>query len=252
MAFQPPTPSREYNQKRLVDIVRIGHDTLDKEHEKLQQAILSIYKFQLIPSDPKTKQVYQYAIENQEQYDIHEVIVTSALGTFEPVVNDSKEKLFKLEMQIPQNVSYDMPPMTTPTAEQEKKAGDLKDTRSIFDKLKGSPKQKRIISPNDPYEHGLEFLKDTMGKMKRFERFQEYQAYGIDLALRASYPTMMQYLRFHRTRFKFEIAPTILRVHRQYIEMIKEKEKWGAIHMGRKLDEEIFQTRNDFQLGKPQ
>jgi len=249
MAFVPPPPSREYNQKRLVDIVRIGHDTLDREHEKLQQAVLSIYKFQAIPSDPKTKKVYQYEIENQEQYDLQEVIITSALGTFEPVVNDSKEKLFKLEMGIPQGMSYDMPPPQAPVPDSKTK-DESKDTRSLIDKLKGSPKKSRVITPDDPYQDGLNFLRDTMSKMLRFERFQEYQSYGVDLALNASFPTMMQYLQFHRTRFKFEIAPTILRVHRQYIEMIKEKEKFGAIMMGRKLDEEIFQTRNDFALQK--
>jgi len=249
MEYVPPPPSREYNQKRLVDIVRIGHDTLDREHEKLQQAILAIYKFQAIPSDPKTKKVYQYQIENQDQYDQHEVIITSALGTFEPVVNDSKEKLFKLEMGIPQGMSYDMPPPQAPLPDPKTK-DETKDSRSLIDKLKGTAKQKRIITPDDPYQDGLNFLRDTMSKMHRFERFQEYQSYGVDLALTASFPTMMQYLQFHRTRFKFEIAPTILRVHRQYIEMIKEKEKYGAIRMGSKLDEEIFQTRNDFALQK--
>ena len=86
-----------------------------------------------------------------------------------------------------------------------------------------------------------------MGKMVRFERFQEYQSYGIDLALISNFYTMKNYLRIHRTRFKFDIAPHILRVHRQYIEIIKEREKMGAIAMSRKMDEEIFQTRNDFQ-----
>jgi len=245
-SFNPPSPSREYNQKRLVDIVRIGHDTLDKEHERLQEAILGVYRFQAIPSDPKGGKIYQYQIENQEQYDKHEVIITSALGTFEPVVNESKKTLFSLEMNIPQNVDYDMPPPKpiTPTKEKPEEP----DNRSFFDKLKGTKKPTRIITEDDPYQEGLAFLKDTMGKMKRFERFQEYQSYGIDLAIKSSFATMMMYLRFHRTRFKFEIAPHILRVHRQYIEIIKEREKFGAIKMGSKLDEEIFQTRNDFQL----
>ena len=244
--YTPPPPSREYNQKRLVDIVRIGHDTLDKEHEKLQEAILGIYRFQAIPSPQESKKVYQYEIENQDEYDKNEVLITSALGTFEPVVNDSKEKLFRLEMSIPTSTSFEIP---TPQKPIEEKTQE-KDTKSIFDKLKGSPKKSRIITPDDPYQDGLRFLRNTMKKMERFERFQEYQSYGIDLALNASFSTMKQYLRFHRTRFKFEIAPHILRVHRQYIEIIKEREKMGAIAMGRKMDEEIFQTRNDFMQQK--
>ena len=244
MEFSPPPPSREYNQKRMVDIIRIGHDTLDKEHIVLQNAILAIYRFQAIPSPPESKKVYQYEIENQDEYDKNEVLITSALGIFEPVVNDSKEKLFKLELGVPQSVGYDLPTPQKPIPQTEQ--SNIKDTRSIFEKLKGSPKQKRIITPDDPYQDGLEFLRDTMGKMVRFERFQEYQSYGIDLALISNFYTMKNYLRIHRTRFKFDIAPHILRVHRQYIEIIKEREKMGAIAMSRKMDEEIFQTRNDF------
>jgi len=249
MAYQPSAPSREANHKRLVDIVRIGHDTLDKEHQILQQSILEIYKFQAIPNDPESGKVYQYKLANQEKYDKHEVIITSALGTFEPVVNDSKAKLFKLEMQIPTDVSMDMPPPKMPL--QDKGESQINDTRSIIDKIKGVPKKKRIITPDDPYQDGLAFLRDTMGKMQRFERFQEYQSYGVDLALTASFYTMMNYLQFHRTRFKFEIAPTIIRVHKQYIELIKQREKEGAILMAKKLDEEMFSTRNDFMMKPP-
>ncbi len=247
-APSPVPPSREQNQKKLVDIMRIGHDSLDKEHIKLQEAILGIYSFQAIPSDPKTKKVYQYEIENQIQYDKHEVVITSALGTFEPVVNDSKEKLFRLEMQIPKGQAFDMPSPQVPLAEKPKNEPD---TRSLIEKIKGSPEKSRTITPDDPYQDGLKFLRETMHKMVRFERFQEYQAYGVDLALSASFPTMIQYLRFHRTRFKFEIAPHILRVHRQYVEIIKEREKQGAIQFAKKLDEEIFQTRNDFMMQPP-
>ncbi len=241
-SFSPPPPSREYNQKRAIDIVRIGHDTLDKEHEKLQEAILGVYNFQAIPSQPESGKVYQYEIENQPQYDKHEVIITSALGTFEPVVNESKQKLFKLEMNIPTDVDYDMPP-----PKPSKKDQPEVDTRSFMDKLKGTHKPVRSIMEDDPYQEGLDFLKETMGKLQRFERFQEYQSYGIDLALKSSFATMMMYLRFHRTRFKFEIAPHIIRVHRQYIEIIKEREKFGAIKIASKLDEELFQTRLDWQ-----
>lgn len=244
-APSPVPPSREQNQKKLIDIMRIGHDSLDKEHIKLQEAILGIYGFQAIPSDPKTKKVYQYEIENQSQYDKHEVVITSALGTFEPVVNDSKEKLFRLEMQIPKGQTFDMPQPQAPLPEKPKGEPDK---RSLLEKLKGSPEKSRVITPDDPYQDGLKFLRETMHKMERFERFQEYQSYGVDLALTASFATMIQYLRFHRTRFKFEIAPHILRVHRQYIEIIKEREKQGAIQFAKKLDEEIFQTRNDFML----
>ncbi len=247
-APSPVPPSREQNQKKLVDIIRIGHDSLDREHTKLQEAILGIYKFQTIPSDPKTGNIYQYELENQSQFDKHEVVITSALGTFEPVVNESKEKLFRLEMQIPKTPPLDMPMPQAPLT--EKKKGEP-DTRSLMEKIKGTPEKSRIVTPDDPYQDGLKYLREIMAKMDRFERFVEYQAYGVDLGLRANFTMMQQYLQFHRTRFKFEIAPTILKVHRQYIEIIKEREKQGAVQFAKKLDEEIFQTRNDFMMQPP-
>lgn len=247
MAYQPPPPSREYNQKRVVDIVRIGHDTLDKEHKKLQEAVKGIYNFQAIPNNPSTGKIYQYELENQHLFDEFEVLISSVLGVFEPVVNESKKNLFSLEMGIPQGTEYDMPPQPTP-----KDTGQdyIKDSRSFMDKLKGVQKQKRIIMPHDPYEHGIEFLTKTMEKMDTFELFVEYQAFGVDLmtgAFPASSYGMMYYLTFHRNRFKHFIAPTILRVHRQYIEMIKKREKEGAIKMAKGMDEELYASRNDFQ-----
>jgi len=247
---QAPPASRELNQKRLVDIVRIGHDTLDKEHQLLQNAILGIINFQLIESDPKSGKVYQYMIDNQEEYNEHEVIICSALNSFEPVINDSKNNLFKLEMQIPSDVSFDMPPPIQPMKQKGNEA-ETKDTRSLFEKMKGTPKKTRLVTPDDPYQDGLPFLRETKLKMDRLHRFIEYQAYGIDLAMKAPYLTMLSYLRFHRTRFRFDMVPTILRVHKQWIELVKANEKIGAIRIASKLDEEIFKTRNDFQFQKP-
>ncbi len=248
MDYVTPPPSRELAQKRLVDIIRIGHDTLDKKHLKLEEAVLGIFDFQYIENNVKSGSVYQYRVENQHDYNRHEITVTSAMGTFEPVINESKKRLFQLEMQIPSGTSFDMPqPIQKP---QDTGQDQIKDNRSFMDKLKGVPAKKRIITPDDPYQDGLKFLRDTMAKMPRFERFQEYQAYGVDLALRSNYYAMYSYLKFHRTRFRFEIAPTILRVHRQFVEMIKEKEKQGAIMMGSKIDDEIWSSRNDMDFSQ--
>ena len=251
MSFPESKPaSRELNQKRLVDIVRIGHDTLDKEHEKLQNAILGIINFQLIESNKTTGKVYQYMVENQQEYNKHEIIVLSALSSFEPVINDSKNNLFKLEMQVPTDTSFDMPPPMQPIKPTGKDS-ETKDRRSIFQKLRGTPKQKRIITPDDPYQDGLPFLRETKSKIARLNIFVEYQAYGIDLAVRSNFDVMINYLRFHRTRFRFDMSPTILRVHKQWIELVKTQEKMGAIRIASKIDEEMFKTRNDFMMKPP-
>jgi hypothetical protein len=152
-------------------------------------------------------------------------------------------------MQIPTDIPLDMPPPIQPIKGKGKES-ELKDTRSVFEKLRGTPKQRRIVTPDDPYQDGLPFLRETKFKMDRLHRFIEYQAYGIDLAMKAPYLTMLSYLRFHRTRFRFDMAPTILRVHKQWIELVKANEKIGAIRIASKLDEEMFKTRNDFQFQK--
>jgi len=71
------------------------------------------------------------------------------------------------------------------------------------------------------------------------------QSFGIDLQDFTSFSGMMQYLKIHRTQFKFEIAPTILRMHKQYIDLILKEEKMGAIKIAGKLEDESFKTRLD-------
>jgi len=241
---QPPPATREINQKKLIDIIRIGHDTLEKEHQKLQDAVTAIIEFQLIPSEKEIKKVYQYEPENQHQYTKHEMTIASALSTFEPVINDSKNTLFTLEMQIPHDTSYDMPPPAQPIQTEGKSEGN--ENRSIWDKIRNTPKRTRIITEDDPYQDAIPFMRKTMSKMDRLLIFMEYQAYGINHSLTRSFPYMTSYLQIHRTRFRFDMAPEIIRVHKQWIEIIKAKEKMGAISFAMKLDDEIFKTRNDW------
>lgn len=61
---QPP-PSRDASLKKMVDIVRIGHDTLLDEHKVLQEAVLGIHNFQAVESERSGGRVFQYQIENQ-------------------------------------------------------------------------------------------------------------------------------------------------------------------------------------------
>lgn len=236
-AYQTPPPSREQNQKRTIDIVRIGHDTLLEEHRKVQEAVLGIYNFQSIPSNIETGKVFQYELENQQLYQAHEVILISATASFLPVINMNKEQLFKLEMQVPTDYDIEYKDRPAPTPDQP---------QSWKEKLGFGGKKKRVISNTDPYQEGLPYLKEIMSKLERLERFTEMQSYGVDLAHHTSYKGMMNYLQFHRTRFKFDIAPAIIRLHKQYIDLVLKEEKIGAIKIASKLDDEIFKTRNDF------
>jgi hypothetical protein len=234
---QPP-PSRDASLKKMVDIVRIGHDTLLDEHRELQQAVLGIHNFQAVPSNREGGKVFQYQIENQPLIQKHEVILISATATFHPVVNAYKNELFKLEMQIP--TEYDI--------EYEKNVNVPKEDdkpQSLKEKLGLGGKKKRVIGKDEPYQHGLPYLTEALTKIDRFERFQEMQSFGVALHEFTSYSGMIEYLGFHRTQFQFEIAPTILRMHKQYIDLILKEEKMGAIKIAGKLEDESFKTRLD-------
>ena len=231
-------PSREGSLKKMIDIVRIGHDTLLDEHEKLKNAILGINNFQEIPNDPKTKKVFQYQLENQRLYQIHEVILTSATASFHPVVNAYKNELFKLEMQIPTEFDIEYEKNIPTQSEKE-------EPKTLKEKLGLGGKKKRVIGKDEPYQHGLPYLTASLTKIERLERFSEMQSFGVELQEFTSFSGMMNYLSIHRTQFKFEIAPTILRMHKQYIDIVLKEEKMGAIKIAGKLDDELYKTRLD-------
>ncbi len=231
-------PSRDASLKKMIDIVRIGHDTLLDEHKRVEDAVLGIYNFQAVPSDPKSGRIFQYQIENQPLIQKYEVILVSATATFHPVVNAYKNELFKLEMQIP--TEYDI--------EYEKNVNIPKEDdkpQTLKEKLGLGGKKKRVIGKDEPYQHGLPYLTEALTKIDRLERFSEMQSFGVDLHEFTSYSGMLNYLSIHRTQFKFEIAPTILRMHKQYIDIILKEEKIGAIRIAGKLEDESFKTRLD-------
>jgi len=238
-------PSRELNMKRMVDIVRIGHDTLDDEHTNLMTAIEEIITFQMIASnlDVDNPKVFQYEEKNQYMIEPHLNTISSAMASIEPIVNFSKSQMYLLELRAQGRI----PEMElTPSGEgSETKDIKEKDSRSIKEKLFGASKR-RIVTKTDPYQHSIDYLTDTMKKIPRIELFMEYQAYGVDLARYATFKGMLSYLRFHRNRFKYEMRPALIRAHKMYIELVKADERRGAIEVATSQSKEIFQTRNDF------
>jgi len=239
--YTPAPTTREHQLKRSLDIVRYGHDVLFDEHTKLQEAVIGIYKFQAIPSDPKLGKVYQYQIENQEVYQEHEMLLVSATATFLPVTNSFKNQLWKSELQVGSEYDTEYKDNNTSIATEPEE-------KTWKEKLGFGGKKKRVIDSNAPYQHAIPYLNESLSKIERLERFSEMQSYGIDLAEHSSYSGMMQYLKFHRNRFKFEIAPEIIRKHKQYVDMVLREEKQGMIQIASKIDAELYSSRNDENL----
>lgn len=247
MSVKQTPATREMNMKRAIDITRIGHDTLDDEHEKIVKAVLQIQAFQALGQDEtvKEKKVYQFQEENQHLIEPHIITLFTASATIEPVVNHYKQEMFRTEIlgagATPEMVLPDTPePKTDEKPKKEEK-------RSLTERLFNKPK-KRIVSSDDPYRISIPYYNDNMKKLERVERFAEYQAYGVELAEVVGYSGMMNYLRFHRTRFKFDVAYPLIRSHKAYIEIIKSQEKQIAGIVASAQSKEIFQTRNDFQI----
>ncbi len=235
--FTPPPATREQQLKRSIDVIRFGHDVLIDEHADLCKAVLEIKKFQAIPSDRKLGKVYQYQIENQEIYDTNEMTLISATACFLPVVNTYKQELWKSELQVGSEYDTEYKDTKTVPEKEEKK--------SFKEMLGFDGKKKRVIDSNAPYQHAIPYLTDSLKKIERLDLFGEYQSYGIGLAKHTSFSGMIEYLDFHRTRFKFDIAPEIIRKHKQYVNMVLREERVGMINVASKIDAELYSSRND-------
>lgn len=247
------TPAtREHNMKRSIDITRIGHDTLDDEHEKLKKSILEIFRFQHYATPKDEPIIFQFRNENQYMIEPHLLNLMTASASIEPVVNHYKTQMFQTEMMAKGlEAEMEMEPVQRKSKKDEP---DAESKQSIGDRILGRPK-KRLVSKDDPYRISVPFYSENMKKLERVERFVEYQAYGVDLAEIASKAGMDNYLRFHRTRFKFDVAYPLVRSHKAHIEIIKANEKHLAGAIASSISQEIFATRNDFQLAnatKPQ
>lgn len=228
--IQPQEVTRDTNQKKIIDIARIGHDTLLKEHQKVQDAVLGIHKFQAIPTADNANVVYQYDILKQMEYAEHEMVLISAISAFQPVIESLKQKLYRLEMQ-PNEAQLDTP--ATPPSPS-----------NFFSRFK-QPIKKRTITEDDPYQDELPYLREKRKKVGRFMIFAEYQSYGLSIVRRTSIIGQKAYLNFHRTRFRFEMAPAIVTTHREYVDLMLQAEKQGLVEIAVAKEKEWMQTRND-------
>lgn len=238
-------PSREKTLERMSNVVRIGHDTLIKEHEKLLSAFKQVVQFGY--EKPVGEIPYQYLDTNQKKFYDSFTPILSATYVIDLITNKIKSDLFRVENMIVTEVdalqgNSQMPPMNT-----EEKS----ESKSIVEKVFGS-KKRREVNDTDPYQIYVPNVSKNLLAIKKLELFMEYQAYGVRKAPKKRLNWMMRYKAFHYSRFQFAIAPPIIRLHRQYIDMKLTEEQKYAVLIASSTDRELFKSRNDMNLSNSQ
>ncbi len=232
----------------MSEIIRFQHDLQGASkpitEADLKSAITNLSKFFLIPTDYSDQIPYQYKMENQDEFEQFQVVISTALDKIEPVISDMKERLFRLEKNqtplILPNQSQSEP-INIPTNVEPQKKG----LSSLFTgKSKPPP-----INPNDPYQSSIDLQRKTVKIIEYWELVVEWQSEGVEMYEDFNRISYDNYLSTHRVIFKKEVVPNLLRVYSQGLNIILMKEKEMSMAYGSSMMKEIFQTRNDFPSG---
>ena len=232
----------------MSEIIRFQHDMQGASkpvtEADLKSAITKLADFFLKPTEPNDPIPYQYKVENQNEFEQYQVVISTALDKIEPVISDMKERLFRLEKNqtpliLPNQQQSE--PIKIPTNPEPQKKG----LSSLFS---GKPKPVPI-NPNDPYQSTIDLQKKTMKIIEQWELVVEWQSEGVELNEDFNRISYDNYLSTHRVIFRKEVVPNLLRVYSQGLNIILMKEKEMSMTYGSSMMKEIFQTRNDFPTG---
>ncbi len=214
MSHLQDKPTMEEMQLKLIEILTVGHETLDDEHGELIKDINDLQAFLARPASEV------YDLVNQSIFYEHTNRIASAYSVVDLVVSDEKKQMYSLEMGQP--LADDL---STPTPAQLDKPDSGGILGGIFNR------KKKPIPENSPYASLLPSVNRKMMKIDRIERFIEMFAHGqelIDVVGKDS-SAIVDYLAIHRQYFSYDVGYYVVRVHKQYIEMRKAKEKSSAL-----------------------
>lgn len=230
-------PTREKIQSDLAEVLRISYETQKKQESELKIAVNKIIEFFFKPPKKDTKIPYQYLEENQKEFYDSANTISIALSQVEPVLSDMKTRMFNLEKG---NQVIDQP--TSP------------DTPTII--AQNPPEKRPLISnpfhktkkpaPTNPYQSTIDIQRRTINVIYDWELTIEYQAFGVDLVKELELEGIQNYLTYHRNKYCWDIAPNILRIFKQGLELQLDKEKQYALQSLTAQMKESFQVRNDF------
>jgi len=246
MSEQPTRESIAYDMSEIIRREHDIHGTKQITFDSLNNSLIAMVEFFTKPTDPKETVPYQYKMENQAIFEKNQIIISSALHQVDSVLTEMKTKMYQLEKNQHQVIIPNMPepiPVATP---------EVKEKKSILPSFSKSVTPK--LNPNDPYQSSITLQKKTMDLIEMWDLVVEWQSEGVEFNsdpndadfTRISYDT---YLSNHRTIFRHEIEPNLMREYSQGLQIILMREKELATQYGSSMMKEIFSTRNDFPQG---
>lgn len=214
-------PTLEEIQGQELELLTLGHEVLDKEHEKVKSDINDVIRF--LANDG----AYVYDPANQKQfYDIVNNLM-SALAIVDVVVEDSRMKAYLTQNQL-----------------QEPQSNIITEVANTLTRKKNEPKK------TDPHEDSIIEFHRKLHKVERVERFTDHYAHALESAkiLRIldddEYNDAMNDLvAIHRTIFPSEMGLHIIRIHRLYIEMRKTKEREEVLTLGISHNKDLYRQK---------
>lgn len=245
MSSHDPPPSREQIAHDMSEIIRREHDihgTSQTTSDGLNKALSRMSAFVLMSTPADEKIPYQYKLENQSLFEVNQVIISSALDKVDTVLNDLKTKMYQLEKNQRQIM---MPNMSEPVPVQS--PSEPKEKKSVFPSFR-TPKP-IPPNPNDPFQSSLEQQRKTLKLIDDWNLFVEWQSEGVEYWEDFSRIAYDDYLSTHRTMFRKDVEPNLMRIYSQGLNLVLMQEKVLATQYGGAMMKEIYTTRNDFPQG---
>ena len=226
-------PSMEEIQNKLIEILTVGHETLDDEHDELISDINNLQAFLARPA------MEVYSLDNQSTFFEYTNRIGSAYAVVDLVVSDEKKQMFSLQNGVA--LADDLSAPAPAQLEKPEGTGIL---GGIFNK------KKKPLAENSPYESLLPTVNKKMGKTDRIERFIEYYAHGQELldVVGKESSAIVDYLAIHRQYFSYDVAYHVVRIHKQYIEIRKAKEKSSALAVSVSNQRDLYRAEQQKQF----
>ena len=215
------TQSLEEIQAQILDTLTVGHEQLDKEHEKVKSDVNSVIEF--LSHDG----IYVYS--NERQKDFYDVVnnLASALAVVDVVVADDRMKSYLAQNNVPQpeqGLIQDITDKVSRRKHEPRKTDIYED--SLIDFHKKLKKKDIVKSLIHHYTHAMEDK-----KILRDLDDDEY----ID--------AMNDLVAIHRTIMPDDMGYPIIQIHRQYIEMQKSSERKDVLQLGISHQRDLYKEK---------
>jgi hypothetical protein len=215
------TQSLEEIQAQILDTLTVGHEQLDKEHDRVKSDVNEVIEFLAHDGD------YVYSLDNQKEF--YRVVnnLASALAVVDVVVADDRMKSYLAQNNVPQpeqGMIQDISDKITKKKHEPRKTDIYED--SVIEFHKKLKKKDIVKSLIHHYTHAMEDK-----KILRDLDDDEYHDAMNDL------------VAIHRTIMPDDMGYPIIQIHRQYIEMRKDAERKDVLSLGISHQRDLYREK---------